>query len=174
MNMNIGQAATASGVSAKMIRYYESIGLVRETARTDSGYRIYVDKDLHTLRFIKRARNLGFSLEQIRDLLSLWQNSERASADVKAIALSHVDELNQRIIELTEMRDTLSTLAACCHGDDRPDCPILQTLGTSAQEHVDSQHCAHADHEDAHDLGRKAVDQPRTNQPARNAAHTKR
>ena len=126
--MNIGQAATASGVSAKMIRYYESIGLMRESARTDSGYRIYYDKDLHTLRFIKRARNLGFSLEQIRDLLSLWQNSERASADVKAIALNHVEELNQRIRELSEMRDTLSTLAECCHGDQRPDCPILADL----------------------------------------------
>jgi len=172
--MNIGQAATASGVSAKMIRYYESISLMRETARTDSGYRIYGEKDLHTLRFIKRARNLGFSLEQIRDLLSLWQNSERASADVKAIALNHVGELNQRIRELTEMRDTLSTLASCCHGDDRPDCPILQTLGTSAQEHVDSEHCAHADHEDAHELGRQAVDQPGADKSARNAANAKR
>jgi MerR family copper efflux transcriptional regulator len=130
--MNIGQAASASGVTAKMIRYYESIGLMRETARSDSGYRIYNDKDLHTLRFIKRARSLGFSLEQIRDLLSLWQNNERASADVKAIALDHVKDLNQRIRELTEMRDTLSTLASCCHGDDRPDCPILQTLEAKA------------------------------------------
>ncbi|UTY58468.1 Cu(I)-responsive transcriptional regulator [Massilia sp. erpn] len=127
--MNIGQAATASGVSAKMIRYYESIGLVSESRRSDSGYRIYGDKDLHALRFIKRARNLGFSLEQIRDLLSLWQNNERASADVKAIALAHVDELNQRIRELSEMRDTLASLADSCHGDQRPDCPILQTLG---------------------------------------------
>ncbi|AKU24432.1 Cu(I)-responsive transcriptional regulator [Massilia sp. NR 4-1] len=127
--MNIGQAATASGVSAKMIRYYESIGLVSESRRSDSGYRIYNDKDLHALRFIKRARNLGFSLEQIRDLLSLWQNNERASADVKAIALAHVDELNQRIRELSEMRDTLASLADSCHGDQRPDCPILQTLG---------------------------------------------
>ncbi|MBB3118947.1 Cu(I)-responsive transcriptional regulator [Pseudoduganella violacea] len=127
--MNIGQAATASGVSAKMIRYYESIGLVSESRRSDSGYRIYTDKDLHALRFIKRARNLGFSLEQIRDLLSLWQNNERASADVKAIALAHVDELNQRIRELSEMRDTLASLADSCHGDQRPDCPILQTLG---------------------------------------------
>ncbi|UMR30568.1 Cu(I)-responsive transcriptional regulator [Massilia sp. MB5] len=127
--MNIGQAATASGVSAKMIRYYESIGLVSESRRSDSGYRIYSDKDLHALRFIKRARNLGFSLEQIRDLLSLWQNNERASADVKAIALAHVDELNQRIRELSEMRDTLASLADSCHGDQRPDCPILQTLG---------------------------------------------
>ena len=165
--MNIGQAAAASGVSAKMIRYYESIGLVRETSRTDSGYRIYGESDLHTLRFIKRARNLGFSLEQIGGLLSLWQDTGRASADVKAIALRHVDELNQRIVELTEMRDTLASLAQTCHGDDRPDCPILQTLG-SAQEHVDGEHCAHHHDKDAHQLRRKAVDQPRSQKAARN------
>ena len=126
--MNIGEAAKASGVSAKMIRYYESIALIPTGRRSDAGYRIYGDNDLHTLRFVKRARLLGFSLEQIRDLLSLWQNKERASADVKRIALGHVDELNQRIAELTEMRDTLQTLASCCHGDHRPDCPILQSL----------------------------------------------
>jgi MerR family copper efflux transcriptional regulator len=126
--MNIGQAAQASGVTAKMIRYYESIGLIVESRRSDAGYRLYGEKDLHALRFIKRARKLGFSLEQIRDLLSLWQDSARASGDVKRIALDHVGELNQRIRELTEMRDTLSSLASCCHGDHRPDCPILQTL----------------------------------------------
>lgn len=126
--MNIGQAATASGVSAKMIRYYESIALIPAGKRSEAGYRIYGDNDLHTLRFVKRARALGFSLDQIRDLLSLWQNKERASSDVKTIALGHVAELNQRIAELTEMRDTLQTLAGCCHGDHRPDCPILQTL----------------------------------------------
>ncbi|MQA39692.1 Cu(I)-responsive transcriptional regulator [Rugamonas aquatica] len=126
--MNIGQAATASGVSAKMIRYYESIALIPAGKRSEAGYRIYGDNDLHTLRFVKRARALGFSLDQIRDLLSLWQNKERASADVKTIALGHVAELNQRIAQLTEMRDTLQTLAGCCHGDHRPDCPILQTL----------------------------------------------
>ncbi|MYM25673.1 Cu(I)-responsive transcriptional regulator [Duganella sp. FT135W] len=126
--MNIGQAASATGVSAKMIRYYESIALIPAGKRTDAGYRIYGENDLHTLRFVKRARLLGFSLDQIRDLLSLWQNKERASADVKTIALGHVTQLNQRIAELTEMRDTLQTLAGCCHGDDRPDCPILQSL----------------------------------------------
>ncbi|MTV37885.1 Cu(I)-responsive transcriptional regulator [Duganella radicis] len=126
--MNIGQAASATGVSAKMIRYYESINLIPPGKRTDAGYRIFSDNDLHTLRFVKRARQLGFSLDQIRDLLSLWQNKERASADVKTIALGHVAQLNQRIAELTEMRDTLQTLASCCHGDHRPDCPILQSL----------------------------------------------
>jgi MerR family copper efflux transcriptional regulator len=126
--MNIGQAAKASGVTAKMIRYYESIALIPPGRRSDAGYRIYDDKDLHALRFVKRARTLGFSLDQIRDLLSLWQNKARASADVKAIALVHVAELDQRIAALSEMRDTLQTLARCCLGDDRPDCPILQTL----------------------------------------------
>ena len=126
--MNIGQAATATGITAKMIRYYESINLIPPGRRSDSGYRIYGDNDLHALRFVKRARTLGFSLEQIRELLSLWQNKERASADVKSIAMGHVAQLNQRIAELTEMRDTLQTLASCCHGDNRPDCPILQSL----------------------------------------------
>ena len=126
--MNIGQAASATGVSAKMIRYYESIALIPPGRRSESGYRIYGENDLHALRFVKRARTLGFSLDQIRDLLSLWQNKERASADVKRIALGHVEELNQRIAELTEMRDTLQTLARCCKGYDRPDCPILQSL----------------------------------------------
>ena len=126
--MNIGQAAAASGVSAKMIRYYESIALIPPGKRTEAGYRIYGENDLHTLRFVKRTRSLGFSLEQIRELLSLWQNKQRASADVKSIALGHVAELNQRIAELSEMRDTLQTLASCCHGDARPECPILHSL----------------------------------------------
>jgi MerR family copper efflux transcriptional regulator len=136
--MNIGQTAANAGVSAKMIRYYESIGLLRESRRSASGYRLYDDKDVHKLRFIRRGRALGFSLEQIRELLSLWEDESRASAAVKTIALSHVAQLNQRIQELSEMRDTLATLAQCCHGDARPDCPILQTLATSesAQEHI--------------------------------------
>ena len=126
--MNIGEAATRSGVSAKMIRYYESIELIAAGRRSDAGYRLYGDRDVHALRFVKRARSLGFSLDQIRDLLSLWQNKARASSDVKTIAMGHVAELNQRIAELTEMRDTLQTMASCCHGDHRPDCPILQSL----------------------------------------------
>jgi MerR family transcriptional regulator, copper efflux regulator len=137
--MNIGQASKASGVSAKMIRYYESITLIKASRRTDSGYRTYGDGDVHTLRFIKRARTLGFSLEQIRDLLSLWQNPARASADVKAIAQAHVATLEQRIRELTEMRDTLTHLAQECCGDQRPDCPILQSLEAPAGDDC----CAH-------------------------------
>lgn len=133
--MNIGQAASASGVTAKMIRYYESIALIRPGRRTDAGYRTYGDEDLHALRFIKRARTLGFSLEQIRDLLSLWQDAGRASADVKRIALGHVEELNARIAELTQMRDTLSRLAVSCHGDASPECPILEDLGPAPAGH---------------------------------------
>lgn len=132
--MNIGEAALESGVSAKMIRYYESINLIKESARTDAGYRTYAEPDLHTLRFIKRARSLGFSLEQIRDLLSLWQDAGRASKDVKAIAKSHVVELEKRIAELTEMRDTLRHLARHCAGDGRPDCPILVGLAEEADQ----------------------------------------
>lgn len=126
--MNIGQAAQASGVSAKMIRYYESIALIPPGRRSDSGYRLYAANDVHTLRFIKRARTLGFSLEQIRELVSLWQDPERASADVKRIAEAHVEELEQRIREMTEMRDTLARLARDCCGDHRPECPILEGL----------------------------------------------
>lgn len=130
--MNIGEAANATGVSAKMIRYYESIALIAPGKRTGANYRTYGEKDLHNLRFIRRARNLGFSLDQIRELLSLWQDSGRASADVKAIAQAHVAELQKRIAELSEMRDTLSHLAQACSGDQRPDCPILQGLATCA------------------------------------------
>jgi MerR family copper efflux transcriptional regulator len=136
--MNIGQASSATGVSSKMIRYYESIGLIRQSRRTDSGYRTYGDNDLHTLRFIKRARKLGFSLEQIRDLLSLWGDLGRASADVKAIAQAHVADLQKRIVELTEMRDTLSHLAHACSGDHRPECPIL--VGLADESPAESGH----------------------------------
>jgi MerR family transcriptional regulator, copper efflux regulator len=142
--MNIGQAATATGVSAKMIRYYESIGLIKPSARTDSGYRTYGRNDLHVLRFVKRARTLGFSLEQIRDLLSLWQDGSRASKDVKAIAQEHVIDLERRIQELTEMRDTLKHLALHCAGDDRPDCPIL--FGLASEEGMETSHNQHDAH----------------------------
>lgn len=126
--LNIGQAAQLTGVSAKMIRHYESIGLVAASKRTDAGYRTYSDSDIHALRFIKRARTLGFSLDSIGQLLSLWQDRERASADVKALALSHVSELNHKISELTEMRDSLLFLANHCQGNARPECPILEGL----------------------------------------------
>lgn len=123
--MNIGQAADASGVSAKMIRHYESIGLVDAPPRTEGGYRRYDERAVHTLRFVRRARNLGFSLDEIRGLLSLWHDRRRASADVKAMTLRHVADLEKRIAELAAMRDTLRALAEACSGDDRPDCPIL-------------------------------------------------
>ncbi len=126
--MNIGQAASHTGVSAKMIRYYESIELIKQSNRTDSGYRVYSESDLHTLRFVKTGRKLGFSLDQIKDLLSLWQDSGRASADVKAIALAHVADLDKRIVELSEMRDTLTHLAKACAGNNKPACPILHGL----------------------------------------------
>lgn len=126
--MNIGQAATASGVSAKMIRYYESIGLIEAPVRTEAGYRVYAGDDVHTLRFVKRARNLGFSIEETRELLALWRDKSRASADVKAFALRHIGELEARIGELQAMVKTLGHLAHHCHGDGRPDCPILEDL----------------------------------------------
>ena len=130
--MNIGQAARQSGLSAKMIRYYESIGLLKPAHRTDSGYRLYGEQDLHSLAFIKRSRDLGFSLEEVGKLLTLWQDRQRASADVKALAMQHIDELNRRIEELVSLRDTLGELVSHCQGDDRPDCPILKDLANGA------------------------------------------
>ncbi|WP_346828964.1 Cu(I)-responsive transcriptional regulator [Pseudomonas abietaniphila] len=126
--MNIGQAAKSSGLSAKMIRYYESIGLLQAATRTDSGYRVYGSNDLHTLAFIKRSRDLGFSLEEVGKLLTLWQDRGRASADVKALAHKHIIDLNQKIEELAGLRDTLQDLVEHCQGNDRPDCPILKDL----------------------------------------------
>jgi MerR family copper efflux transcriptional regulator len=126
--MNIGQAAKHSGLSAKMIRYYESIGLLKPAHRSDSGYRLYSDDDLHTLAFIKRSRDLGFSLEEVGKLLTLWQDRQRASGDVKALAREHIEQLNQKIRELTGLRDTLQELVESCQGDHRPDCPILKDL----------------------------------------------
>ena len=133
--MNIGKAAAASGVSAKMIRYYESIDLLAAARRTDAGYRAYTDEDVHVLRFIRRARDLGFSLADIGELLALWQDQGRASADVKGIALAHVAALERKIAELQGMADTLRTLAAHCHGDARPDCPILTDLDAAGRSH---------------------------------------
>jgi len=126
--MNIGEAARASGVTAKMIRYYESVGLLAPVGRTASGYRVYSAQEVHALRFVRQARRLGFLVDDIRKLLALWQDRSRASAEVKSIALEHVTELDRRIAELTEMRDTLAHLAHHCHGDERPECPILERL----------------------------------------------
>ena len=126
--MNIGEAAKASGISAKMVRHYEEIGLLSKARRTESGYRTYADNDVHVLRFIRRARDLGFSLPEIKTLLGLWGNRRRASADVKRLAMAHVSDLDRKIAELQAMRATLAHLAHCCHGDARPDCPILEDL----------------------------------------------
>lgn len=126
--LNIGQAAEVSGVSAKMIRHYEDNGLISKASRTTAGYRIYEQGDVHILRFVRRARDLGFSMSEIKTLLDLWDNRRRASSDVKRLALKHVDELDAKIAELRLMRQTLMNLAEHCHGDNRPECPILDDL----------------------------------------------
>ncbi len=126
--MNIGETAKASGVSAKMIRHYEAIGLIGAAQRTDAGYRVYGERDVQVLQFIHRGRALGFSLEQIRTLLALWQDKQRASKDVRAMAREHINELDRKIADMQAMRRTLETLATRCHGDERPDCPILDDL----------------------------------------------
>lgn len=126
--MNIGDTAKASGVSAKMIRHYESIGLIGEAQRTDAGYRVYGPQDVQVLQFIHRSRALGFSLEQIKTLLALWQDKQRASKDVRAMARQHIAELDRKIGEMEAMKRTLEKLAGACHGDERPDCPILDDL----------------------------------------------
>lgn len=126
--MNIGQAAGVSGVSAKMIRHYEALGLLPAAQRTESGYRQYAQNDVHTLRFIRHARDLGFSLTEIAALVSLWQNRRRPSRQVKALAEAHIRELEQKAAELLAMKSTLEHLVHCCHGDDRPECPILDGL----------------------------------------------
>lgn len=135
----IGQAAAASGVSAKMIRHYESIGLVPRARRTPGNYRTYGEADVHTLRFIHRARSLGFSMKQIAELLSLWRNRARRSERVRALALEHLAGLERKIRELQSMARTIRDLAERCHGDSRPDCPILEDLAAAtlpAKEHA--------------------------------------
>jgi Cu(I)-responsive transcriptional regulator len=128
MMMNIGQAAKASGVSAKMIRHYEQVGLFPGPKRTESGYRQYGENEVHTLRFIRHARDLGFSIEQIGELLALWHNRRRSSRQVKALAQAQIDKLETKLREIEVMKATLEHLVHCCHGDDRPDCPILESL----------------------------------------------
>ena len=126
--MNIGEAAKVSGVNAKVIRHYESIGIIPKASRSDAGYRVYSDADVNILAFVKRARGLGFSMKEIKKLVSLWRNRSRASADVKALALEHVKDMEQKVEELQSMIKTLRHLARNCHGDHRPDCPIIDGL----------------------------------------------
>ena len=128
MSMNIGEAAKASGVSAKMIRHYEQVGLLPAARRTESGYRQYGDSEVHTLRFVRQARDLGFSIAEIGELVGLWQNRRRPSRVVKAMAQAHIQALDAKARELLAMKATLEHLVHCCHGDDRPECPILDTL----------------------------------------------
>lgn len=141
--MNIGEVAAASGVSAKMIRYYESTGLIRPVARSGTGaYRVYSPEDAHTLKFIRRARDLGFSVVEIANLLRLWHDRSRASAEVKAMALEKARELEHKIAELQTMQQTLTHLAAHCHGNHRPDCPILDDL--SGRDEMKSDAIVHS------------------------------
>ena len=130
--LNIGEAARASGVSAKMIRHYEEIGLIPRVARTAAGYRVYREADVHLRRFVKRARDLGFTMKEIEKLLGLWNDRRRASADVKRLAAAHIADLERKIAELEAMRRTLVELSSHCHGDHRPDCPILDDLSREA------------------------------------------
>jgi Cu(I)-responsive transcriptional regulator len=158
--MNIGQAAEASGVSSKMIRYYESIGLVPKTVRTEAGYRVYSQNDVNTLAFVRRARDLGFSVEQIAELVALWRDRDRASTDVKRIALEHVEILERKARELQEMAATLKHLAKYCHGDERPECPIIDGLASDHGRHG-------SDHRSARRFGAAGL------QPARRSAASK-
>lgn len=134
-SLTIGEAAKQSGVTSKMIRHYEAIGLIPKARRTEGDYRLYSTEDLHRLRFIRRARGLGFSIQEIEQLLGLWSNKRRASAKVKALALKHVSDLDAKIAELNSIRSTLADLADHCHGDDRPECPILDDLAKPTHTH---------------------------------------
>jgi MerR family copper efflux transcriptional regulator len=129
--MNIGEAARASGVSAKMVRYYESVGLIAPAPRTEAGYRVYSRADVHTLQFIRRARDFGISMAHVKRLLELWRDDKRASRDVKRLALQHVAELRAKVAELTAMADALQDLADHCHGNSRPECPILRDFAAN-------------------------------------------
>ncbi len=131
--MNIGELAKTSGVNAKLIRHYEAIGLIPKASRTESGYRVYSEKDIQFLRFIRRARSLGFSMKEIKKLVGLWRNKSRASREVKALALTHVQTLEKKITEMQEMADNLKILARNCHGDGRPDCPIIKGLENNGE-----------------------------------------
>ena len=132
--LNIGEAAARSGVSAKMLRHYESLGLLGEVSRTDAGYRQYSEREVHILRFIRRGRDLGFSMAEITELLKLWQDRRRASSQVKKIAQAHIADLDRRLAEMQAMRQALLQLTQCCHGDERPDCPILDGLAGMPQQ----------------------------------------
>ena len=132
--MNIGEASKLSAVNSKMIRRYEELGILPKAGRSDSGYRTYSEKDVHVIRFVKRARELGFSMKDIKQLVSLWRNKNRPSSLVKSIALKHVQELEEKISDITAMLGTLRNLTDNCHGDQRPDCPILDELGSSKIE----------------------------------------
>ena len=132
--MNIGEAAKGSGISAKMIRHYEEVGLLPTPSRTESGYRQYTGNDVHTLRFIRQARDLGFSIPQIAELVELWRNRRRPSRSVKALAEAHIQALEEKTQELMAMKATLEHLVHCCNGDDRPDCPILDTLSGGPED----------------------------------------
>lgn len=132
--LDIGACAQATGVPAKTIRYYESIGILPPAPRADNGYRRYGEKEIETLRFVRRARDLGFSLDEVAKLLALWRDKNRASADVKALALEHAQALDERIAMLKAMRETILALAARCHGDHRPDCPILADIASTPEK----------------------------------------
>ena len=130
----IGVAAQRAGISARMVRHYETLGLINGVARTDSGYRQYTEADVHALHFIRRSRDLGFSMEEIAELLGLWHNRSRASSQVKRIAQQHIDDLSERIAQMQAMQRSLQTLVSCCQGNDRPDCPILDDLASGQAE----------------------------------------
>ena len=149
--MNIGEAAKASGVSAKMIRYYESTGLIPAAGRTGSGYRVYSAIEVQMLRFIRRSRDLGFPVEKIEELLALWRDRSRHSADVKRLAEEQIDGLERKIAEMKAMKETLRHLADACCGDDRPECPILADLGNGPATNVDHTSAAHS-----HSFGRRS------------------